>query len=339
MRAAFFKKVGQPLAIENVPDPTPGEGQVVIKVHRCGICGSDVHLTSGHAGFFGYPENCPVGHEFAGEVVATGSGLSKLKVGDKITAFPFTGCGKCATCLSGRPNFCKEFAGMAGGMAEYLLVNERVATLLPQTYSLEDGALVEPLAVSLHGVAMAKIAPGAKVHVMGAGPVGLGAIFWAKRLGAGKVVVTATSRRREALALHMGADAFVVPQGEQDIAVLVADALGGQPDVVLECAGQAGLLGQAVHCVKPQGDVVSMGFCTAPDPVLPAMATWKEVRIQFSMTYSMQEFQYVADTLGAGHVEPRAMITDRVSLDQLPDAFEALRKPTAQVKVMVDPWA
>jgi 2-desacetyl-2-hydroxyethyl bacteriochlorophyllide A dehydrogenase len=339
MRAAIFRRAGEPLAIENRPDPTPGLGQVVMKVHRCGVCGSDVHLTSGHAGFFGYPENSPLGHEFAGEVVAVGLGIDKLRVGDAITAFPFTGCGHCATCLAGKPNFCREFAGMAGGFAEYLLVNERVATRLPSTLSMEDGALVEPLAVSLHGVAMAKLAPGAKVQVMGAGPVGLGAVFWARRLGAGRIAVTATSRRREALARQMGADHFVVPEGGQDVAALVGDALEGPPDVVFECAGQVGLLGQAVHCVKPQGDVVSLGFCTAPDPVMPAMATWKEVRILFSMTYSLTEFQAVADTLAAGHLEPRSMITQRVSLDALPDAFEALRKPGPQVKLMVDPWA
>jgi (R,R)-butanediol dehydrogenase/meso-butanediol dehydrogenase/diacetyl reductase len=137
----------------------------------------------------------------------------------------------------------------------------------------------------------------------------------------------------------MGADGFVVPEADQDLAALVAETLGGPPDVVFECAGQTGLLGQAVHCVKPQGDVVSMGFCTAPDPVLPALATWKEVRILFSMTYSLQEFQAVADTLAAGHVEPRSMVTDRISLDQLPVTFESLRKPGPQVKVLVDPWA
>jgi (R,R)-butanediol dehydrogenase/meso-butanediol dehydrogenase/diacetyl reductase len=186
---------------------------------------------------------------------------------------------------------------------------------------------------------MAKLAPGARVQVIGAGPVGLGAAFWAKRLGAGRVVVSATSRRRETMALQMGADGFVVPEADQDLAALVAETLGGPPDVVFECAGQTGLLGQAVHCVKPQGDVVSMGFCTAPDPVLPALATWKEVRILFSMTYSLQEFQAVADTLAAGHVEPRSMVTDRISLDQLPVTFESLRKPGPQVKVLVDPWA
>ena len=339
MKAAIFKKPGTPVVIETVPDPTPGEGQVVIKVNRCGICGSDVHLTSSQAGPFGYPENAPLGHEFAGQVVALGKGVETLKVGDAITAFPFSGCGRCATCLAGRPNFCREFAGMVGGMAEYLLVNERTALRLPAGMALADGALVEPLAVGLHGVALARLSPGARVQVIGAGTVGLSVVYWAKRLGAGKIVVSATSRRREALARQMGADAFVAPSAGEDLAALVARELSGPPDVVFECAGQVGLLGQAVHCVKPQGDVVSLGFCTSPDAVLPALATWKEVRILFSMTYSVQEFAYVAESLAAGNVVPRALITSTVSLKEFPATLDALRGPSEQVKVMVDPWA
>jgi len=203
---------------------------------------------------------------------------------------------------------------------------------------MEDGALIEPMAVGLHGVALAKLTPGAKVLVIGAGPVGLAAIFWARRLGAGRIVATASSRRREALARHMGADAFVVPDVREDLAALSADALEGTPDVVFECAGQKNLIAQAIHCVRPQGDVIVLGFCTVPDEFVPAVAVWKEVRIQFAVTYSMQEFEHVANVFDAGHVEPRLMITDRISLDALPDAFEALRSRSTQCKVMVNPW-
>jgi (R,R)-butanediol dehydrogenase/meso-butanediol dehydrogenase/diacetyl reductase len=203
---------------------------------------------------------------------------------------------------------------------------------------MEDGALIEPMAVGLHGVALAKLTPGARVLVIGAGPVGLAAIFWARRLGAGRIVATASSRRREALARHMGSDAFVVPDAAQDLAALAADALDGSADIVFECAGQTGLIARAIDCVKPQGDVVVLGFCTVPDQFVPAQAVWKEVRIQFAVTYSMQEFAHVANVFDAGHVEPRMMITDRVSLDALPDAFEALRHRSTQCKVMVNPW-
>jgi (R,R)-butanediol dehydrogenase/meso-butanediol dehydrogenase/diacetyl reductase len=119
---------------------------------------------------------------------------------------------------------------------------------------------------------------------------------------------------------------------------LAADALDGPADIVFECAGQTGLIARAIDCVKPQGDVVVLGFCTVPDQFVPAQAVWKEVRIQFAVTYSMQEFAHVANVFDAGHVEPRMMITDRVSLDALPDAFEALRHRSTQCKVMVNPW-
>jgi 2-desacetyl-2-hydroxyethyl bacteriochlorophyllide A dehydrogenase len=338
MKAAYFKRVGLPLEIRSVDDPTPGSGEVVLKIHRCGICGSDLHMTDGHAPHFTLPENSTLGHEFAGEVVAVGKNVERLKIGDAVTALPFTGCGQCATCLAGKPNFCAQFKGAAGGFAQYAVVAERVATKLPATLSMEDGALIEPMAVGLHGVALAKIRPGARVLVIGAGPVGLAAIFWARRVGAGRIVATASSRRRESLARHLGADDFVVPLAGQDLAALAADSLQGPADVVFECAGQEGLIAQSIHCVKPQGDVVVLGFCTVPDQFVPAAAVWKEVRIQFAVTYSMQEFEHVANVFDAGHVEPRMMITDRISLDALPDAFEALRSRTTQCKVMVNPW-
>jgi (R,R)-butanediol dehydrogenase/meso-butanediol dehydrogenase/diacetyl reductase len=295
-------------------------------------------MTDGHSPHFTLPENSSLGHEFAGEVVAVGKSVQNLKIGDPVTALPYSGCGHCATCLAGRPNFCAQFTGAAAGFAEYAVVAERVTTKLPTTLSMEDGALIEPMAVGLHGVALAKLTPGARVLVIGAGPVGLAAIFWARRLGAGRIVATASSRRREALARHMGSDAFVVPDAALDLAALAADALDGPADIVFECAGQTGLIARAIDCVKPQGDVVVLGFCTVPDQFVPAQAVWKEVRIQFAVTYSMQEFAHVANVFDAGHVEPRMMITDRVSLDALPDAFEALRHRSTQCKVMVNPW-
>jgi 2-desacetyl-2-hydroxyethyl bacteriochlorophyllide A dehydrogenase len=339
MRAAIFKRPGEPLAVEQRPDPEPGAGEVLIKVHRCGVCGSDLHMTDGHAPGFGYPEGSALGHEFAGEIVALGAKVERLKVGDRITALPFFGCGACAACLAGRPNFCAQFQGHAAGFAQYISVKERVATRLPATLTMEDGALIEPMAVSLHGVALARLAPGARVLVIGAGPVGRAAAFWSRRMGAGRVVVTASSRRREALALEMGATRFVLPQAGENLPALAAQALGGPPDVVFECAGQTGLIAEAVHCVRPAGQVIVLGFCTVPDSFIPAIAVWKEVRLQFAVTYSMAEFAHVADSFDAGHVEPRAMITDRVSLAALPEAFESLRERGATCKLMVDPWA
>src|SRR5207253_1613402 len=126
-----------------------------------------------------------IGHEFAGEVVALGKDIEHLEVGDRVTSMPFTGCGRCVTCLAGRPNFCAGFRGMAGGFAEYVVATGRTAIKLPATLSLADGALIEPLAVGLHGASLARLHPGSRVLVIGAGPIGLAAVFWARKLGAG----------------------------------------------------------------------------------------------------------------------------------------------------------
>jgi (R,R)-butanediol dehydrogenase/meso-butanediol dehydrogenase/diacetyl reductase len=336
MQAAVFKCVGVPLVIETRPDPVPAPDEVVIQVGRCGICGTDLSMTDGSGQV--YPPDSVIGHEFAGEVVATGTHVTGLKVGDRITALPYAGCGQCATCLAGRPNFCAQFRGVAGGFGQFLATPARVAVKLPDTLTLADGALVEPLAVSLHGVALAQMTPGARVLVIGAGPIGLGAVYWARRLGAGPIAITARTRRAESLAMQMGANVFVMPESEQTWAPAVTAALGGPPDVVIEAIGKKDLIAQALNCVRPSGTVVVLGFCSVPDSFIPAVAVWKEVTMRFSMTYSIAEFEHVARVMDTGDVECRAMVTDTVPLAELPASFESLRQRTHQCKVMVSPW-
>jgi threonine dehydrogenase-like Zn-dependent dehydrogenase len=334
MRAAVFKGAGTPLVLEQTDDPTPGLGEAVIKVGRCGICGTDLHMTSGHG--MDFPANTIPGHEFAGEIVAVGPGIERLKLGHRVTAMPAAGCGHCAACVTGYPLACPEMQGMMGGFGEYLRIRESSAIRLPDSLSLADGALVEPLAVGLRGAILGDIRPGARVLVLGAGSVGLATLFWARQLGAGAIVAASPSARRKEMAQAMGADAFeTLGEGEGE---RIAAALGGMPDVVFECAGAVGLLQKSVELVRPAGTIVSLGFCAAPDPVVPALATWKQVTIKFSFAYDLKEFEHAADTLDRGHVEPRLMITDTVSMEQLPGAFEALKGPSHQCKVMLDPW-
>lgn len=336
MRAAVFKEAGKPLVIEDRPDPTPGEGEVVVKVGRCGICGSDLHMTEAGNHGMAYPPDSMIGHEYSGEVVAVGRGVDNLKPGDKIAAYSMAGCGHCTHCLSGLPKWCSQFRGVGTGFAEYSLANARDSVKLPATLSLEDGALVEPLATGLHGVAMAGMEPGARVLVLGAGPIGLAAIYWARLLGAGRIVAVARSLQRRELALQMGATAFL-SAGEDSVAEVNA-ALGGPPDIVFECVGLPDMLMRSTTLVRDRGTVIVLDFCTSPDPVVPAFATWKEVTLKFAFGYSGREYEITADTLDAGHVEPRAMVTDRVGLDHLPAVFETLRRKTTQCKVMVTPW-
>ncbi|SCW60770.1 Threonine dehydrogenase [Sphingobium faniae] len=335
MKAAVFKGAGTPLVVETVDDPTPGEGEAVIKVTRCGVCGTDLHMTSGHGNDF--PSNTVIGHEYCGEVVALGKGVDTLKVGQFVTAMPVAGCGRCAPCLAGYPMACAQMQGLVGGFGEYMRIAAMSSVVLPQTLTPADGALVEPLAVGLRGVRLAQMEPGAKVAVLGAGSIGLAAIYWARLLGAGKVVAISRSARRADLALQMGADSFEA-LGEDEAARVTA-ALGGMPDIVLECVGAVGMTQKAVELVRPGGTVVSLGFCTSPDPILPSFATWKQVTIKFSFAYDLREFEHCANAFDAGHVEPRLMVSKTVGLDAFPDLFEALRAGANETKVHVDPWS
>jgi threonine dehydrogenase-like Zn-dependent dehydrogenase len=335
MRAAVFKRINAPLAVETLPDPEPAAGEAVIKVQRCGICGSDLHMTSGF--LMDIPAGSVIGHEYCGEVVAVGAGVDHLRVGQFVTAMPVDGCGHCFACVMGCPVACPEMRSMGGGFGEYTRIAAAGAIILPDNLSKTDGALVEPLAVGLRGARLAAMRPGARVAVLGAGSVGLAAIYWARRLGAGRIVAVSRSARRAGLAGNMGADGFE-PLGD-DEAMRISAALGGMPEVVFECVGAAGMIQKAIELVEPGGSVVSLGFCPSPDPVLPSLATWKQVTIKFSFAYDLREFQHSADSLSAGHVEPRMMVSRTVGLDAFPDSFEALRAGATETKVHLDPWA
>jgi (R,R)-butanediol dehydrogenase/meso-butanediol dehydrogenase/diacetyl reductase len=340
MRAAVFKAAGEELAIETTAEPEPAAGEILLKIGRCGICSTDLHMTEGHAPIV--PSGTVLGHEFAGEIVALGSGVERLEIGDRIAVMPLRGCGSCAACLGGTPVYCTAARPFFGGFAEYAIATERESIRLPDGLSLADGALIEPLAVALHGVAMAGIKPGAEVLVIGAGPIGLGAIYWARRSGAKRITVIEGVPQRMALAEQLGATQCLTPDR---VPVTVEDIRfggiygGDTADIVFECVGRPGLLGVAMKKARPGGTVVSLGCCTTPDAILPALGNVKELTLKFPICYSLRDFETTADALDSGGIEPRAMITDTVSLSGLPEAFEALRAGAGQCKLMIDPAA
>jgi 2-desacetyl-2-hydroxyethyl bacteriochlorophyllide A dehydrogenase len=338
MRAARFCGPDKPLQIDVIPDPVPDEGQIVFKVARCGICGTDVHMSSEHRGtkYAQYPIGFTPGHEYTGEIVAIGRGVSTLKIGDRISAMPLTGCGNCEACIRRMPQFC-DFKNLnGGGFAEYAQAGARDCIRLPDSLTAEDGALIEPMAVGYHGARIAGITPGANVLVLGAGPIGLAAAFWARWLGAGKIAVAARSRAREPFIYGMGADVFLDP--DRPLPDAARDAFAGAlPDIVFECVGFLGMLELSIQAIRPQGTVVVLGYCTAPDSFIPAVAADKDVRLQFSLAYSLQEFEDVARIFDKGHVEARSMITHTVGLTDLPPFFETLKAGASCQKVMVDP--
>jgi len=250
MKAAVFEAPGKPLAIESLPDPAPGEGELVLRVGRCGICGTDLHMTDGHAAT--YPRRSVLGHEFAGEVVAVGRGVLNYKLGDAVAGLAVGGCGKCASCMAGDPMWCEQgLIPAMGGFGQFTVVKALSAIKLPSTLSFADGALIEPLAVGLHGAKLAEISPGARVLVLGSGSIGLAAAFWARRFGANRVVVASRSSRGEAHAHSMGATHF--EKFAEEFTANIQTALGGLPDVVFECTGVTGMLAKAIETVRVRG--------------------------------------------------------------------------------------
>lgn len=316
----------KPLIVETLPDPTPNVGEVVVKVGRCGICGSDLHMTEDPA--FGAGAGTVLGHEFAGEVVALGRGTESLKIGDFVSVIPLQSCGACASCRAGEVAWCDRFGLQGGGYAEYALTRPNQCVRLPKSASLADGAIVEPLAVALHGVNMAELKAGDRVLILGAGPIGLAVAFWARRAGAAQVVVQDIVGHHEDRALVMGATHFSTdPAGPE-----CQDA-----DIVFECVGIPGLIAQAVGQVRKRGTILLLGLCTRPDTFNSFAMLSKEVRLITSAFFTVGEYEAALDALSAGAAEPRLLVTETVSIDGTPEVFEALRKRTHQCKVLIAP--
>jgi (R,R)-butanediol dehydrogenase/meso-butanediol dehydrogenase/diacetyl reductase len=336
MKAAVFKALRQPLVVETLPDPEPGPKDVIVKVGRCGICGSDLHISEDP--IFGVPPGVVLGHEYSGEVVEVGREVSSIRKGDRLAVFPLESCGQCGPCRSGQPAWCEKHMTVGGGgYGQFSRAAEHQCVRMPDGVSLADGALVEPMAVGLHAVNISALRSGARVLVVGAGPIGLAVVFWARRMGAGRIACTASSSRRAELAMEMGASVFVDPSDTpvED----VNRALGGPPEIVYECVGKPGLIQRCIEHVGPRGRVIVVGLCTQQDTFMPFAAIHKECVIQPSAFYDLRDFQTTLDVFEAGDLAPHQMITEEISLDALPEAFEALKHRTHQCKVLVNAWS
>jgi len=201
--------------------------------------------------------------------------------------------------------------------------------------SLADGAIVEPLAVALHGVNLSGLKAGDKVLVLGAGPIGLAVAFWARRLGAARVAVQDVAEFQRERALAMGADVFVVDP--RDPVGSAERELGGKADIVFECVGIPGLIAQAVEQVKPRGTILLLGLCTRPDTFNSFAMLSKEVRLVTSAFFTVPEYEASLEALAQGAIEPRLLVTDTIPLGDTPAVFESLKHRTSQCKVLIAP--
>jgi 2-desacetyl-2-hydroxyethyl bacteriochlorophyllide A dehydrogenase len=341
MRAAVFREMSRPLVIEEVSEPKPGDHDLILKVRNCGICGSDLHMTE-PTSVMPLPAGAIMGHEFAGEVVEVGKAVAHLwKSGDRVAGFPFVCCGEHSPC----PNFAASRGHCAKGLAlglgqlpgayaEYLRMGATSAFRLPDCVSFREGAIVEPLAVGLHAVDLARMPRGATVLVIGAGPVGLAVILWAKFLGARHVIVSEKADARRAMAARFGATDAIDPG--RPLSEQVERIARRTPDIIFECVGAPGLINAAMMEAPRGCRIVVAGVCQQPDTIMPLMGILKELALQFALGYRISDFDYVIAMLAGDRVDAEAMVTDIVNLDTLPGAFEALRKPAHQCKVMLE---
>jgi (R,R)-butanediol dehydrogenase/meso-butanediol dehydrogenase/diacetyl reductase len=341
MKAAVFRGIGRPLQIEEVPLPELRPGELLLRTRYCGVCGSDLHATQ--AGTLVVPEGTVLGHEFAGEVVDSRS--PDWKAGDLVTAFPALLCTSCtgrglSDCAEGNLALCQRKGAIGftpqlpGGLGEFVRVSASAALRLPAGVGAQHGATIEPLAVGLHAVKRGQVTLGDNVLVIGAGPVGLAVTAFARAAGAREVIVSEYAQIRRSSAAKFGASQCIDPAVEDVKEAFVRHA-GAPPDVVFECVGVPGMIKRCISFVKFGGRVVVVGVCMLEDTFKPLSAISKEISLIFAYAYERRDWPVVLDFLHRGKIDPSHMITDVVSLDALPAAFEALRKPSSQIKLLV----
>ena len=341
MKAAVFKQAGEPMVIETVDDPTPGDNEVVIEVKRCGICGTDLHQTESHES--GLPSGTILGREYIGEVVAAGKDASQnYKTGDKVTGMPFSSCGKCLPCQQGRPFQCAQLSIVGlmqpGGFAEFVCLDANNSIKVPDSINWEEGALIEPMAVGLHAVKLASNLKGKNVLVLGAGPVGLAVAYWVRFFGAYNIVVSEPEELRNKSAMDYGATATINP-AKLDVSEEFNRICGSAPDVIFECVGIPGMISQCIDFAQHGKELVIVGYGIYEDPIIPAAAMGKELVMRFALSYHKEDFEFIAGLMATDRVNVAAMCTDTVSLDNFAEMFESLRTPNNQCKVLLNPWA
>ena len=359
MRAAVFQD-GQ-ITVQNVPDPAPEAGQVLVKTICCGICGSDLHAAKHTRQFVDLAKRASgrwtmdpargvvFGHEFCCEVIDHGPNTPKrLKPGALVCSMPMT--------LRGT-----EVLGIgynndiAGGYGQFMPLADRLLLEVPNGLPATHAALTEPLAVGWHAVRLARLDKEDVPLVIGCGPVGLAVIASLKIEGAHPIIAADYSPARRALALKMGADIVVDPASVSPYATWADQATPEghdprryarmfdvgprqRPCVIFECVGVPGVIQQVLEGAPTGARVVVVGVCMETDRIEPFFGIVKQLNLQFVLAYTGEEFAASLNFLAEGKVDAAALITGTVGLDGVAGAFAALAMPDHHAKVMINPW-
>ena len=336
--------------LREVPVPQPQAYEVLSKVRAVAICGSDPEIFQG--GLAGiWPPYYPfiAGHEWAGEVVALGEGVTNLKIGDRVAGEPHKGCGFCENCKAGRYTLCMNYGNSQSGHRHYGFVNDgayaqyavhsaNAVTKIPDTVSFAEGSLGDTAAVSLHGLELTGITPGGTAVIIGPGPIGLLAMRLAKAMGAAKVIMVGRRSRLEA-SQRLGADMVVDFEKVNPVEAVREITQGRGADEVFECSGAAGTLTQSILMVKKGGKISLLGVPEAEvqEPVPFKQIVHDEIMITGSRADPNTMWRAI-EMIAAGKLNVQDLITHKFSIDSYQEALDVfINRNDGAVKVIIEP--
>ena len=327
------------IEFREVPVPRPQEGQVLVKIMEIGVCGSDIHVYHGEHPFTSYP--ITQGHEVSGVIEELGPGVSGLAVGQKVTIQPQVVCGQCWPCRHGKYNLCESLKVMGfqttGVASQFFAVDAKKITPLPDSMSLEEGAMIEPLAVAVHAVRQAGDIAGKDVCVLGAGPIGILVAQAAKGLGAARVMITDVSGLRLEKAKECGADCAVNTK-EKDFGEALAGFFGPDKcDVIYDCAGNDVTMGQAIQHARKGSAIILVAVFAKKAHVDLAVLNDHELDLNTSMMYRSEDYETAIQLVTQGKAALTPLISKRFPFGDYLEAYryiDANREST--MKVLID---
>ena len=326
-------------AVTDLPTPHAGPGELVLRNQVCGVCGTDVHIYHGEPGSADVNPPVVLGHEYSGEVVEVGEGVTGFAVGDHVTVDPNIYCGHCAYCQNGKKQLCPSMEAIGvtrdGGFAQYSRIPASQAFKLEPTVPWEAAAMAEPLACCLHGIDLAGIQVGDKVCVVGGGAIGLLMVQLVKLSGASQIVLSEPNEKRRQVGLQLGANTALDPT-RPDAQEAFAQVLDGGANVVIECVGNVPAVKSAFQFAG-KGATVLLFSVPKVDATfdLPLFDVYKkELTIKGSFVNPDTHARAVA-LINSGKVDFGPIITHRFPLDQLPEAI-AMQMSDASIKVVVE---
>lgn len=330
------------VAFRQVPVPKPGPDQVLVKIKKIGVCGSDIHVYHGTHPYTAYPVT--QGHEVSGQIVETGEYVKDLQAGQKVTIEPQVFCGRCYPCLHGKYNLCEHLKVMGfqttGTASEYFAVDSSKVTPIPEEMTYSEGAMIEPLAVTVHAAKRFPDLKNAKAAVLGCGPIGILLIQSLKALGAAEVFATDISDYRLDLAKRMGAD-FTVNTAKEDYAAALLEAFGpDKADVVYECAGSDITMNQAIQNARKGSTIILVAVFGKRASVDLAKLNDSELDLNTSMMYRHEDYVDAIRFVKEGKVQLKPLQSAHFAFEDYQKAYEYIdshRETTMKVLIDVDP--